>query len=834
MYSTDSLTRCHWFKVINQSLKGLSKVYSMKYFFAKVHKVSHFVARYSSITLLWVVGIALSYATFYTVNHYENQHSLQQFQSSFKDKVTSLTQAISAIDKVFIASTSLLETSIDLSQEDFSRLITVDFLRNTGMQGVQWAPKVSNNQSKLFEAKVRDSGVFDYKIRKKSSGVNDCAYDNADNIFPVLFSLPSDVIGHELGFLLNSDCLISSGMNHAMQSRTITNVNFYNKQNEKGYRLLKAVFDHEENLRGYIVGIVMINQLIDTLWGDLNNSKNYQVAIFNQSNKNEKIYDSKWRNDCENNCQKLDEKIQLSANIPFENQIWTIEVTKFGVESRSRFYAYIVAILILFLTLGFSVYLFMNVNRVRWANSLVQQRTESLQHQASHDDLTQLLNKKTLSLELEKLSSNHNRHNGAGFALLFIDLDHFKKVNDTQGHLVGDRLLQQVAQRLRQTARLDDLIFRFGGDEFAVLLHNSYCNAKVSLVAERILNRLEQIYIIDNNKYRIGASIGVSVTNKISFTASEIIRNADIAMYEAKKQGRGQVVFYQADMYQCLVHKQSIEDELAEAIVNHHLSLYLQPIHDKNTLKGFEALSRWQHAEKGIIFPDEFISVAEETGLIHLLGQWLINATCLQLALWIQKFGKANCPYISINVSPIQLSQDEVVEQIIKALKQHNVPGELLAVELTESALIENKVIVKKNLSILQQLGVRVFLDDFGTGFSSLSLLQDFPIDVLKIDRSFIMGIEEDNEGSQKLVKAMINMAEALKMEVVAEGVENLNTLNWLHAANCKLMQGYYFSKPLGPQEINNYLLEEQSQPLGLLNIITPSYGMSVAAKVTI
>jgi len=781
-----------------------------------ISKGQFFWQRYSGIVLLWLLGMTLAYAAFFTVNHYEDQHSQQQFQASFKDKVTSLAQATATINKVFLATESLLNIKQDLNQQDFAQLVTKDFLKNTGLLGVQWAPAVNTFQVKNFESQVRASGVFDYKIRAMSKQKTNCLTFDSKTKFPVLFAQPAEVIGHELGLQLNSNCAIAASMSKALQTGSISTANFNNEQNEFGFRLLLPIFENGtqsgDNLRGYLVGIVMTNQLIDTLWGDLTNSKNHKISIYNSNDKSQKIYDSQWREACEIDCYLANNQSQLQTTIPFANQLWTIAFTKYGVESRSRFYAYAVVILILTLTLGLSIYLWMYINRVRWANLLVKEQTESLQYQASHDDLTQLLNKQALSNEIEILITQQSRQFDNGFSLLFIDLDHFKKVNDTKGHLVGDKLLQQVAQRLQQTARHNDLLFRFGGDEFAVLLHNSFCQATITLVAERILKRLEQVYIIDDNKYRIGASIGVSVINNIDTSAYEVIRNADIAMYEAKRLGRGQVVFYQANMHQSLMYKQDIEDELADAISSNQLSLYLQPIHENQNLKGFEALSRWYHSEKGMIFPDEFIAVAEETGLIHLLGKWLINSACAQLALWLEKYGEQNCPYISINVSPIQLAQGEVVEQIAKALRHHKVPGKLLAVELTESALIDNKAIVKKNLASLQKLDVRIFLDDFGTGFSSLSLLRDFPIDVLKIDRSFVFDVanSEEHQDSQKLVKAMINMAKALNMQVVAEGVEDLRTLNWLNDAGCHLMQGYYFSKPMPKQDLDNYLAKQK------------------------
>lgn len=777
--------------------------------------MSKFLQRYSIIVLLLLIGCLLSYIAFTAVDYYENQYSQQQFQAKFKSKVTSLNQAASAINKVFLATEAVLDINHELTREEFAKLITNDFLLNTGMQGIEWAPSIATKDISSFENKVRASGVFDFQIRNTLTTKNTtCKKIKKNNIFPVLFAEPADIIGHKLGLQINGDCSLAEKMNQALLSENIVSVNFTNKQDEPGLRLLQPVFTTTDKksprvLVGYIIGIVMLNELVDSLWGDLINSKEHQLLIYINNNKKQKIYDSRWREKCGFACPPEPSFLNLQTTIPFANQLWIIEFSKLTEETYRPYYSYAVALFILLLSMSVSIYLWTSINRVRWANKLVQQRTESLQHQATHDDLTQLLNKQSLSDVLEKATKQQSRITDEGVALVFIDLDHFKKVNDTRGHLVGDMLLKQVAQRLRHAARADDLIFRFGGDEFAVILHNTNDEKTIISISNRILRSLERVYLIENKRYRIGASIGVSLWNPIknkNIGSNELIRNADISMYEAKSQGRGRVVFYHEKMHEQLVYKHDVEDELSAAIKNNKLSLFLQPIHDVNHLKGFEALSRWQHPKRGMIYPDIFIEIAEKTGLIHNLGHWLIKTTCQQLALWIEQFGVDDCPYISINVSPIQLDQGDVVQQIEQELKQYNVPSRLLAVELTESALINKKATVKQCLSRLQYLGVRIFLDDFGTGYSSLSLLQDFTIDVLKIDRSFISGLESNNKNSQQLVKAIINMVHALNMKVVAEGVENENTLCWLQNEDCHFMQGYYFSKPLSPEKLPHYL----------------------------
>jgi len=781
-------------------------------FFSTLHQAYAYVSRYFVIILLFCMGGFLSYVTFIGINYYEEQDSQQQFQSKFKDKVTSLRQAASSVNKVFLATTAIFDTNKKVSEADFSRLISKDFLMNTGIHGVAWAPRISHAERASFITRIRASGRFDYQIRETSQ--NKCRYRREGDLFPVLFAEPADVIGDELGLRLNSECDIAEKMEKAVTSERITSVYLKNNQDDYEVRLFKPIFitadpKREKELKGYIVAIVLMNQVIDGLLADITHSENYQLQIYNGSDRKEKIYDSQWRSECLINCEPRKSFLSKSASIPFANQLWVVDFDQLNAQSHSQYYSYFAALLVFILTMSICTYLWGSINRVQWANNLIKQRTELLQYQATHDDLTELLNKQSLTSNLEVVVNKQNMSGREALGLLFIDLDHFKKVNDTKGHLVGDLLLKQVSDRLKKAARAEDIVFRFGGDEFAVLLHGTNCEQTLTSVAERILHSLHQVFIIEETKYNIGCSIGVSIWNAIDdndVSVNELIRNADIAMYQAKNNGRGQVVFYREHMHKTIASEHDIESELAEAINNKQMQLYLQPIHAQGGLKGFEALCRWQHPSKGLIYPDEFISIAERTGLIHLLGTWLIEATCQQLAFWIGCFGVENCPYISINISPVQVDKKDIVKQINTELKQYNVPSKLLIVELTESALIGNKELVKQNLSFLRNLGVKVFLDDFGTGFSSLSLLHDYEIDTLKIDRSFIKGIETKKTGSQQLVKAIIHMAHILNMEVVAEGIESAKTLDWLNENNCNLMQGYYFSKPLSPENIGSYL----------------------------
>ena len=774
------------------------------------------LARYYAVFLVWFFGFILSYAMFSTVQYYESQYKNHVFKSSFNDKVTSLTQAVSAIDKVFFATQSLLTVVPQLTSQGFSQLVNKEFLSHTGMQGLQWAPLVLTKNLASFELKVRASGIFDYRVYP-TQGNCYSAYRNA--IFPVLFAEPFDTIGHKLGHQLSSDCDIANSMAEAIRSKKITTSQFITENNASGLRLLKPVFSADGQLRGFVVGIVMINRLVDTLWGDMMAEDNYQIVIFNDADKKQQLYRSQWREDCAEDCSSQSAYLQIESSIPFANQLWHIEFSQRVINSRDVVLPYASALLILLLALGLSVYLWMNSNRIRWAHKLVDERTESLQYQASHDELTKLYNKQTLTDILTKKTKHITNK---PFSVLFIDLDHFKKINDTMGHLVGDKLLKQVAKRLTESARSHDDIFRFGGDEFVVILNNNSNKVMVDNVANRLLSKLIKEYKIDGGCYRIGASIGVSIIDDLNTNCDTIIRNADIAMYEAKNSGRGRVIFYHDNMYKKIVNKQDIEDSLCLAVVNKELRLHLQPIFsNQQVLIGFEALSRWLHPEKGLVMPDRFIPIAEENGVIHQIGHWVIESVCAQLRDWVDIYGVNNCPYISINVSPYQLAKYNVVTEVKTALALYKIPAKLLAIELTESALIENKATVKAHLMELRELGIRIFLDDFGTGFSSLSLLQSFPIDVIKIDRSFISGISENNRESKKLVTAIISMSDALNMAIIAEGVEDNLTLEWLSRINCQSMQGYYFSNPLDAEELPTFLKRHLVPIIGASSIVS-------------
>jgi len=386
-------------------------------------------------------------------------------------------------------------------------------------------------------------------------------------------------------------------------------------------------------------------------------------------------------------------------------------------------------------------------------------------------------------------------------AVLFIDLDHFKIINDSMGHESGDILLKEAALRLKNCVRASDTVARLGGDEFTLVLSSiKHVNNAIS-VAEKILKNFSRSFTIKNKELFITASIGITLYPLDDNNAADLLRDADTAMYHAKENGRNNYQFYNNDMTERVEDRLKLERELREALLRNEFILFYQPqVDSKNgTIVGMEALIRWQHPHQGLIAPDRFISVAEETGLIIPVGKWVLQEACKQTKL----LHTSGVPpiRISVNLSARQLEDPGLVQMVDQILKETDLEPALLDLEITESMLMSDMNRVIKTLEKLSTRGITISVDDFGTGHSSLAYLKRFPISTLKIDRSFICDIP-GNKNDVSITKAIIKMAYALGLKTVAEGVETKEQFNFLKKYKCNVIQGYYFSKPIAFNEI--------------------------------
>jgi diguanylate cyclase (GGDEF)-like protein len=422
-----------------------------------------------------------------------------------------------------------------------------------------------------------------------------------------------------------------------------------------------------------------------------------------------------------------------------------------------------------------------------------------LRRRGNEDVLTTLPNRHWIQSYLpEAIQRAKEAHDS--LALLFIDLDGFKKVNDTSGHAAGDELLQHAAQRLLEAIRPHDKVVRFGGDEFVVIIENIEHRIDAAHVAERVQHAFGQPFRLGQGTHSVGTSIGIALFPTDAQDAAALLERADIAMYSVKTNGKHGYQFYESKFYNALRERLDKEAELRDAVARDEFVMYYQPRVDivTGSTLSLEALVRWQHSSKGLLEPREFIAIAEESGLIVGIGELVIDKVCAQLASWAKR-GTELVP-VSINVSPRQFGNADVADLLVSALARHNVPASLVELEITESSVMAEGAAVSMMLAGLQEKGVKILVDDFGTGYSSLSQLQRLDFDVLKVDQSFTAALDTSDE-SKVFFTAIVTMAHALGMRVVAEGVETLSQIKTLKSLHCDEIQGYYISKPLPPGE---------------------------------
>ena len=436
---------------------------------------------------------------------------------------------------------------------------------------------------------------------------------------------------------------------------------------------------------------------------------------------------------------------------------------------------------------------------------------EQLVHSATHDHLTSLPNRAVLLDRIQHVISYFHRHEKQGYAVLFLDLDRFKIINDTLGHKAGDTILLETGKRLKKIIREQDTPARLGGDEFVVLLEDVPSITEVTRITNRILKSLSEPFELDNHNAHISASIGIVIGNKKHSSAEEILRNADIAMYRAKKKKQGSYEFFDSEMLALVKSRLEMEVDLRAALNNNEFILFYQPIIDvrTETLSGFEALIRWQHPQKGNISPLDFISIAEETGLIIPIGYWIIDTVCEQLKIW-QKMYKPNEFAINVNLSNKQFQDKYLVSKLKASIEKHQIDPSCIKFELTESLIMEQSFSTSNTLSQFKKMGIQILIDDFGTGYSSLSYLHTLPIDILKIDKSFIHNM---NESKKSIVRTIIELAHNLNMKVVAEGVETMNQYTMVSNMNCEYIQGFLISKPVDTDEAFQFLINTSILP---------------------
>jgi len=436
-----------------------------------------------------------------------------------------------------------------------------------------------------------------------------------------------------------------------------------------------------------------------------------------------------------------------------------------------------------------------------------KQVEEQLRQNAFHDALTGLPNRILFMDRLEQAIGHTQRHKDHLFAVLFLDLDRFKIINDSLGHLTGDRLLIEIANRLKLCLRQSDTVARLGGDEFTILLADIEDNSDAIRVAERIQEELRLPFALDTNEVFTSASIGITLSTTGYNCAEDVLRDADIAMYRAKSQGAAQYEIFNTDMHTQAIALLQLETDLRLAIERQEFRLQYQPIVslESGKIAGFEALIRWQHPQNGLLLPDNFLPTAIEAGLLIPLCQWVIRSACLEASQWRSQFPDLLLT-ISINLSSQRFNQSNLSAEVAEVLQATDLDASILRLEITESLIMASADAATAMLYQLKDLGIHLSIDDFGTGYSSLARLHHFPIDELKIDRSFINSMSSDS-GNSEIVEAIIALAQKLNLDVTAEGVETPEQLAKLRELKCKYGQGFFFSRPLDREAVREFVL---------------------------
>ncbi|WP_179295391.1 putative bifunctional diguanylate cyclase/phosphodiesterase [Bacillus sp. FJAT-45350] len=436
---------------------------------------------------------------------------------------------------------------------------------------------------------------------------------------------------------------------------------------------------------------------------------------------------------------------------------------------------------------------------------------DKIEYMAYHDDLTNLPNRRMFQEEIEK-HIIQSENNTSQFAILYIDLDGFKRINDTIGHVYGDKMLLLISTRLTTVIKKEGLICRLAGDEFAVIVPFNE-KREVAALSEKILKSFETSFEVEGDDMAVSISIGISIFPTDGTDYDTLLRNADSAMYEAKEKGKKRYQFYEPYMNEKKLEQIEIEKHLRKSLENNELILYYQPQVDSESgqLAGVEVLLRWHHEELGMVPPGKFIPIIEKSNLINDVGEWVLRKACIQNKQW-QAVGLPKTK-ISVNVSPRQFQQSNFVDIVKKALDDSGLDPHYLSIEITESVAMDNINLTFEKMIALKEIGIHVAIDDFGTGHSSLRYLKSFPIDTLKIDREFVKDVNESNSGFE-IVTAIIALAHSLKIGLIAEGVETEQQLSFLKEKKCFIIQGYFYSKPLCAADFEKWINERKELQL--------------------
>jgi len=794
-------------------------------------------ARYIGVILTALIGVLASIGAAMAVAHWDTELAAVDFENRARREEQALNVHLShATDVLYTLKTYLETAEYPISAGAYEQFSTGLRNRLVGLRDTGWAPRVTRAERAAFERHMQENGFPGFQITERASNGRLVRAQERDEYFPIIYSDPSAPNTVVQGFDLGSERLrrtaieraITSGMAAATPPLTLVNQN----RHQKGFMSFVPVFERaaqagtaKPKLLGVVLDVFETGQMIENVLADRMHLTGTNIYFFDPTRPfgSRLIY---WHASGAAAEAAPSEAALLAGphwigSLDIDGQHWgAIFAPEHGLDAGIFTWNAGGTLAIgLVMTLMSAAYLLVSLRRAIRLEALtcrLRETTDNLRregqrvnHLACHDVLTGLSNRLAFRQEAEHALQRARR--GEGFALLYLDLDRFKDVNDTLGHPVGDLLLREVASRLSQEVRETDVVARLGGDEFAVIQSGVNQPAGAQILAGRLIDAVGQPYSIEDHSVIIGVSIGIALSDGASGTtdADTLMRNADLALYRAKEDGRGDLRFFDPDMDALAQGRRKLELDLRRALEEGEFDLHYQPLVSLSdrTVTGFEALLRWHHPTRGLVPPADFIGLAEEIGLIVPLGEWVLRTACAEAAGWDALVGNRDAPLVAVNVSAVQFLAGQLVETVQQALAASGLPPGRLELEVTESVLLRDGDRTLRTLHALRALGVRIAMDDFGTGYSSLSYLRNYPFDKIKIDQSFVRNLADGQE-SGAIIRAVAALGASLRITTLAEGVETSAQLEQLVTNGCTEVQGYFFSPPLPAHQIPGLLAE--------------------------
>jgi diguanylate cyclase (GGDEF)-like protein len=775
--------------------------------------------RYVIIALTALVGMFTSIGLFVAIEDWQTHLAELRFIGLARDHLQTINSGLKdATDLLYSVRAYFESVDRGVSRTEFQTFSRSLRERVVGLRDTGWAPRVTAAGRQAFEHAIQETGFPDFQIRERNAEGKLVRAGDRDEYFPILYSDPGEINRPIMGFDLASESMRNRVIVRARQTdgpAATSPVKLINMQRPNGGIMSFIPVDGREKgeTAGIVLGAFETSKMIENILATKLNLVGLDVYVFDPAAPpaNRLIYWHSTSGKPAPSEASLLGQSHWQGTLELVDQKWgailvPTETFDAGVSGATG-----IAVLAGGLTMTGSIvaYLWFSLRRTQQLEKLtndlrstseeLRRNGAKLDHLARHDALTALPNRMAFREDVGGALRRARR--GQGMAVLYLDLDRFKAVNDTLGHLVGDRLLCLVADRLRDTVREMDTITRLGGDEFAIAQSGVEQPRSAEILARRVIESLSCAYEINDQSVAIGVSVGITLASRDDLDVDQLLRRADLALYAAKRDGRGTWRFFEPAMEEIAQARRGLEMDLRLALENNHLEIYYQPqvsLPDGRVV-GLEALLRWHHPERGLIMPGDFIRCAEETGLIVPIGAWVLRTALAQAAQWPDGMR------VAVNLSPYQLTRDDLVETVEAALTASGQTGSRLDLEITENALLDHFAAGHSKLKRLRSAGIRISMDDFGTGYASLSHLRNFPFDRLKIDQSFVAGMTESPEGAA-IVHTVIQLGANLGIATMAEGVETQAQFDQLIASGCREAQGFFFSPACPASEVSRLL----------------------------